>query len=110
MQSVALTKLRSDFTAAISSDRSEVTLDPSIAKLRARINEPTFLVQFSIYSRSQLRKMNSALSQITNARLKNDPMLVALAVDAVLKLFDQLEVTVKQSVESEKRIEANRVT
>jgi len=110
MQSVVLTKLRSDFTAAISSEQNDVTLDRSIAKLREKISEPEFLAPFSIYSRGQLREMNDALSQISNARLKDDPFLVALAVDAVLKLFDRLEITVRQSAESEKRIEAARVS
>ena len=36
MQNTALTKLRSDFTAAISSDQNDVTLDPSIAKLERK--------------------------------------------------------------------------
>jgi len=108
MHSVVLTKLRSDFTAAISSDQNEVTLDPSIAKLREKINKPAFFGPFSIFSRGQLREMNDALSQISNARLKDDPLLVALAVDAVLKLFDRLEITVRQAAESEERIEAGR--
>jgi hypothetical protein len=110
MQSVVLTKLRSDFTAAISSDQNEATLDPSIARLRAKISEPAFLGPFSIFSRGQLREMNEALSQISNARLKDDPMLVALAVDAVLKLFDRLEITVRQAGESQQRIEEGRVS
>ena len=110
MQSVALTKLRSDFTAAISSDQNELTLDPSIAEFREEISEPAYLASLSIYSRGQLREMNDALSQINNARLKDDPLLVALAVDAVLKLFDRLEITVRQSAESDKRIEAARVS
>ena len=110
MQSVALTKLRSDFTAAISSDQNELTLDPSIAELREEISEPAYLASLSIYSRGQLREMKDALSQINNARLKDDPLLVALAVDAVLKLFDRLEITVRQSAESDKRIEAARVS
>ncbi|MFZ1989603.1 MAG: hypothetical protein WAW96_07500 [Alphaproteobacteria bacterium] len=108
MQNIVLTKLRSDFTAAISSDRNDVTLDPSITKLRERISQPTFLGPFSIFSRGQLREMNKALSQISNARLKDDPLLVALAVDAVLKLFDRLEISVRQAAESERRIEAGR--
>jgi hypothetical protein len=37
-------------------------------------------------------------------------MLVALAVDAVLKLFDRLEITVRQAGESQQRIEAGRVS
>ena len=108
MQNTALTKLRSDFTAAISSDQNDVTLDPSIAKLREKISDLGFLGPFSIYSRGQLRKMNDFLSHINNARLKDNPMQVAMAVDAVLKLFDRLEITVKQSAASDKRIEAGR--
>jgi len=108
MQSIVLTKLLSDFSAAISSDQSDVVLDPSIAKLREKICEPAFLAAFSIYSRGQLRELNDALSQINNVRLKDDPFLVALAVDAVLKLFNRLEITVRQAAESEKRIEAGR--
>jgi len=110
MESVVLTKLRSDFTAAISSDQNDVTLDPSIAELREMISEPAYLARFSIYSRGQLREMNDALSEISNAHLKDDPLLVALAVDAVLKLFARLETTVRQATESEKRIEAARVS
>ena len=34
MQNVVVTKLRSDFTGAISSDQNDVTLDPSIASLQ----------------------------------------------------------------------------
>ena len=108
MQSVVLTKLLSDFTAAISSDRNDVTLDPSIAELREKISEAAFLEPFSIYSRGQLRQMNDFLSHISNARLKDNPLHVALAVDAVLKLFDGLEITVRQSAESDMRIEAGR--
>jgi hypothetical protein len=108
MQSIVLTKLLKEFAAAISSDQNDVTLDPSIAKLRERISEPAFLALFSIYSRGQLREMNDALSEISNARLKDDPFLVALAVDAVLTLFDRLQITVRQAAESEKRIEAGR--
>ena len=101
-------ELRSDFTAAISSNQNDVTLDPSIAKLREKISEPIFLGPFSIYSRGHLRKMDEFLSHISNARLKDNPAEVALAVDSILKLFDRLEITVKQSAESDKRIEAAR--
>lgn len=110
MQSVVLTNLLNDFVAAISSDQNDVTLDPSIAELRERISEPAFLARFSIYSRGQLREMNDALSDISNARLKDDPLLVAVAVDAVLKVFGRLEITARQAAESEKRIEAARVS
>jgi hypothetical protein len=104
----AVTKLRRDFTAAISADQNDVTLDPSIAKLREKISDAAFLEPFSIYSRGQLRKMNGFLSRISCAALKDNPLQVALAVDAILKLFDGLEVTVEQSAASAKRIEAGR--
>jgi hypothetical protein len=55
-----------------------------------------------------LRKMDEFLSHISNARLKDNPAEVALAVDSILKMFDRLEITVKQSAESDKRIEAAR--
>ena len=42
MQNVVVTKLRSDFTAAISSNQSDVTLDPSIASLLDRISRQIF--------------------------------------------------------------------
>lgn len=105
---IALTKLRGDFTAAISSDQNDVTLDPSIAKLREKISGAVFLEPFSIYSRGQLRKMNGFLGRIGNAALKDNPLQVALAVDSILKLFDGLDVTVEQSAASAKRIEAGR--
>jgi hypothetical protein len=105
-----LRELRRDFTAAISSDQNDVTLDPSITKLREKIADPGFLGPFSIYSRSQLHKMGDFLSLINNACLKDNPLQVALAVDAVLKLFDGLEVTVRQSEAADKRIEARRAS
>ena len=108
MQNAVVTELLSDFTAAISSDQNDLTLDPSIARLGEKISQTDFLGPFSVYSRGHLRKMNDFLSLIGNARLKDDPLQVALAVDAVLKLFDRLEITVKQSAESDKRIEAAR--
>jgi hypothetical protein len=108
MQTGVLTKLRSDFTAAISSDQNDVTLDPAIAALRDKISDPSFLEPFSIYSRGQLREIDEALSVISKARLKDDPLHVAWAVDAILKLFDKLEVTIKQSTAGDKRIEAGR--
>jgi hypothetical protein len=108
MQNIVLTELRRDFIAAISSEQNDVTLDPSIAKLRERISQPGFLEPFSIYSRGQLREMNDALSVISNVRLRDDPFEVALAVDAILKLFNVLETTVKQSEASRARIEAGR--
>ena len=103
-----LRELRRDFTAAISSDQNDVTLDPSITKLREKISDPGFLGPFSIYSRSQLRKMGDFLSRINNAGLKDNSFQVALAVDAVLKSFDDLEATVRQSEAADKRIEARR--
>ena len=108
MQNVVLMELRRDFTAAISSDQNDVTLDPSIAKLREKISETGFLEPFSIYSRGHLRKMNHFLNHISNARLKDSPLQVASAVESVLQLFDRLEITVKQSAASDKRIEAGR--
>lgn len=47
--------------------------------------------------------MGDFLSHINNAGLKDTPLQVALAVDAVLKLFDGLEVTVRQSEAAEAR-------
>ena len=103
-----LRELRRDFTAAISSDQNDMTLDPSITKLREKISDLDFLGPFSIYSRSQLRKMGDFLSRINNAGLKDNPFHAALAVDAVLKSFDDLEATVRQSAAADKRIEARR--
>jgi len=108
MQKVVLTELRSDFTAAISSDQNDVTLDPSIARLKEKISETGFLEPFSIYSRGHLRKINDFLNDISNARLKDNPLQVALAVDSVLQLFDRLDITVMQSAAGDKRIEAGR--
>ena len=104
----ALRELRADFTAAISSDQNEVVLDPSIAKLREKISEPSFLGPFSIYSRGHLRRIDYFLCCISAARLRDNPLQVALAVDSILKLFDRLEITVKQTAASERRIEAAR--
>ena len=103
-------ELRRDFTAAISSDQNDVTLDPAIAKLSEKSSDPSFLGPFSIYSKSQLRKMGDFLSHINNAHLKDNPLQVAMAVDAVLKLFDGLEVTVRQSAAADKRSEARRAS
>ena len=108
MQNVVLMELRSEFTAAISSDQNDVTLDPSIAKLREKISETGFLEPFSIYSRGHLRKMDDFLNDISTARLRDNPLQVALAVDSVLQLFNRLQITVKQSAASDKRIEAGR--
>lgn len=107
MQNV-VRELRSEFAAAISSHQNDVTLDPSIAKLRDKISELDFLRPFSIYSRGQLRKMNDFLTHINTAGLKDDPLQVAMVLDAVLKLFDGLETTVKQSEAADRRIEARR--
>jgi hypothetical protein len=108
MQTIVLTKLRRDFLAAISSDQNDVTLDPAITELRDKISDPSFLAPFSIFSRGQLREMHEALGIISNSRLKEDPLQVAVAVDEILKLLDRLEITVKQSGASYKRIEAGR--
>ncbi len=97
MAYIALTKLRRDFIAAISSDQSDVTLGPEIARLRDMLSDAGFIKQFSILSRSQLREIDGALSIISTARLKNDPLQVALAVDEILKRFDGLEDTVRRS-------------
>jgi hypothetical protein len=105
---VVVTKLRSDFTAAISSEQNDVTLDPSIAELRQSISDSSFLEPFSIYSRSHLRKVDDFLCHISNACLKENPARVAAAVGSILGLFDKLEITIKQSVASAKRIEARR--
>jgi hypothetical protein len=108
MHNTDLTKLRRDFLAAISSDQNDVTLDPAITELRDKICDPSFLEPFSIYSRGQLREMNDALGNISKASLKDDPLQVAVAVDEILKLLDRLEISVKQSGASRKRIEAGR--
>ena len=52
--------------------------------------------------------MGDFLSHIGNVQLKEDPVQVACAVDEILKLCDRLEITVKQTAASEKRIEAAR--
>jgi hypothetical protein len=101
-------ELRSDFTVAISSEQNDMTLDPSIAVLRKKISEQPFLGAFSLYSRGHLRKMHEVLRHISVASLKQNPLQVALAVDSILKLFDSLDVTVKQSEAADKRIEARR--
>lgn len=108
MPNLELTKLRSDFDAAITSNRSEVMLDPSIAELRENASQTNFVESCSIYSRCQLRKMNHWLGRISNARLKENPMEVAVAVGAVYQLLDDLEITMRQSAESKMRIEAAR--
>jgi cell division protein FtsX len=107
MLNVELTNLRKDFDAAITSNRNVVTLDPSIADLRVKISQTDFVNSCSIYSRSQLRKMNNWLGRISNARLKENPLDVAIAVGEVLALLDGLEITMRQYEDSKKRIEAN---
>ena len=107
MLNVELTNLRKDFDSAITSNRNVVTLDPSIADLRAKISQTDFVESCSIYSRSQLRKMNNWLGRISNARLKENPLDVAIAVGEVLALLDGLEITMRQYEDSKKRIEAN---
>ena len=101
-------KLRTDFDAAITSHRSSATLDPSIAELREKISEEAFIEPFSIYSRSQLRKMTDWLGYISTARLKDSPWEVAGAVYWVLQLLDDLEFSVKQSEASKSRITASQ--
>ena len=109
MQLDVLKNLLCDFRTAISSEPTDGTLDASIGKLRATLADPAFLVPFSIYSRAYLRDMDDFLAQISTARLIDSPLGVACAVDAILKLFGRLEVTVKQTAASDKRIEARRV-
>jgi hypothetical protein len=104
---VELENLRKAFDSAITSNRSAVTLDPSIADLRAKISEADFVNSCSIYSRSQLRKINDWLGRVSNARLQENPLDVAIAVGEILALFDGLEMTMRESAESKKRIEAN---
>src|SRR3990172_4807606 len=65
MQDAVLTKLRRDFDTAITSRRNVVTLDPSIAELRERISQAAFFESFSIFSRSQLRRINGCLGHIS---------------------------------------------
>ena len=43
MLNVELTNLRKDFDSAITSNRNVVTLDPSIAALRAKISQTDFV-------------------------------------------------------------------
>ena len=52
--------------------------------------------------------MGDCLSHIGNIQLKEDTARVACSVDEILKLFDRLEITVKQTAASEQRIEAAR--
>ena len=99
MPNLELTKLRKDFDTAITSTRTEA-LDPLIAEMRENVSQTDFVESCSIYSRGQLRKMNHWLGRISNARLKENPMEVAIAVGAVRQLLDELEITMRQSAES----------
>ncbi len=108
MLRVQLLKLLQELHTAISSEQNDEVLDPSIARLRAKISDPDFLKPFSIYSRAQLLKLDHVLTHISNSALKDDPLGVALAVDEALRLFSDLEVTVRQSQQSRTRIEARR--
>ena len=76
------------------------------AGLIDRISGAEFLEAFSIYSRGHLRKLGDHLGEITNVQLKENPLQVAHTLDDVLKLFDRLATTIKQTAASEKRIEA----
>lgn len=108
MPRVQLVKLLSEFQAAISSDQNDVVLDPAIGRLKKKINEPAYLEPFSIYSRAHLRKLDDVLSQISNSGLKANPLRVALAVEAALQVFKELEITVRKSPENHMRVEARR--
>jgi propanediol dehydratase large subunit len=103
-----LTMLRTEFQAAITSDRNALTLDVSISELMEKISQTDFIEPFSIYSRSQLRKMHDCLGHISNTRLNDNPLEVARAVDAIRQMLDGLEITMKQSAASKGRIEAAR--
>jgi hypothetical protein len=46
--------------------------------------------------------MGGFLSHIGNVQLREDPARVACAVDEILKLFDRLEITVKQTARQRK--------
>jgi hypothetical protein len=52
--------------------------------------------------------MDDFLNDISTARLRDNPLQVALAVDSILQLFNRLQITVKQSAASDKRIDAGR--
>jgi hypothetical protein len=101
-----LMQLRKEFSSAIAFGDGE--LDLAIASLQAKIGTSEFLEHFSVYSHGHLRSIGTHLRDINAARLRNDPLRVALAVDAVMTLLDRLATTVEQSVESDRRIEANR--
>jgi hypothetical protein len=99
-------QLRHDFALAISC--GETTLDAAVTALRVRIGDSNFLEPFSIYSKGHLRRIDDRLRDISSARLKNDPLRVAMAVEAINDLLDRLATTVEQSAASDKWIEANR--
>lgn len=108
MSRIQLVELLQEFHTAISSEQSDEVLDPSIERLQKKICNPDFLQQFSIYSRAQLLKLKDVLGQISTSALRDDPLAVALAVDETLRLFRDLEVTVRQSQMIQTRIEARR--
>jgi hypothetical protein len=119
MHSDMVERLRSDFRAAISSDKA--TLDAAMARLREKIAQEDFLKPLSIYSRAHLRKIDDVLARISNAQLSDDALQVAAAVESVLELLGRLETTVEQTAgrlettveqtaAGEKRIDANRST
>jgi len=101
-------ELRDDFAAAISSTESDVTLDASITTLRNKLSRSDILESFSIYSKGHLRRIDDSLRDISTARLKTDPLQVAMAVESIFELFAWLGATVEQSTASDQRIEANR--
>ena len=105
---VMLRTLQTEFTTAITCQRGTVTLDTSIAKIREKLAQPEFIEPFSIYSRSQIRKMDNSLAHIRIARLIDNPAEVADAVRCVLQLFRDLEVSVKRTAASKAWINAHR--
>lgn len=107
-QTAALMKLRRDFQAAITSERSAITLDSSIAELSGKISDAGFIEPFSIYARGQFRTMNERLGHISTARLNDSPLEVAEAVYQVLRLLDGLDYYMRQSDAAKLRIEAVR--
>lgn len=108
MSRVQLVKLLQEFHTAISSEQSDEVLDPSIERLMEKIRNPVFLKPFSIYSRAQLLKLSDVLGRINTSALKDDPLSVALAVDEALRVFRDLEITIRRSQRIQMRIEARR--
>lgn len=98
--------LRADFAAAITSDRADATLDSSIAALRRKIMDDAFTAPLSIYSKSQLRRMNDSLRGINTACLDNNPLNVAVAVSMVLQQLDNLKITMLHTESGKARIQA----